>query len=154
MTKTDPILDALREIARKHRGLVRPRDVVDAARDRTSALHSRFEWSDKKAASEYRLWQARELIAQYWVVEEVSNEPIRMFVSLTSDRPTKAGYRFSEHVLADPDQRAEWLQMAIADFQRLQRSYAALDELRPVFNAINRMARQYVIEEPLKIAAG
>lgn len=138
MKKTDAVLDALREIARKHRGLVRPQHVVDAARDKASPLHSKFEWSNKKAADEFRLWQARELIAQYWVVEPMSSEPIRMMLSLTSDRPTKAGYRFSDQVLADPDQREEWLTMAVADLLRWKHSFGALTELKPVFAAIDR----------------
>ncbi|MDP9192290.1 MAG: hypothetical protein M3P06_11385 [Acidobacteriota bacterium] len=145
--EADAVLDALREIAKRNKGLVRPVLVVEAARDKASPLHGRFEWSNKKAADEFRLWQARELIAQYWVVEPMSNEPIRMMLSLTSDRPTKAGYRFSEHVLADPDQRAEWLQMALGDLQRWKRSYGALVELKPVIMAINRLATKYEVED-------
>lgn len=147
MTKSDAILVALREIAKAHRGLVRPQHVVDAARDKASPLHSRFIWSNKKAADEYRLWRARELIAQYWVVEPGSNEPIRMMLSLSSDRPTRAGYRFSDSVMADSEQRQEWLLMAVADLQRWRKSYGALSaELRLVINAINKIEAIYLPE--------
>lgn len=147
MSESDAILDALRGIARKHRGLIRPQHVVEEARHKDSPLHSKFTWDNKKAADEHRLWQARELIAQYWIVVEPSNEPIRMFVSLSSDRPLKAGYRFTEKVLSDPDQRAEWVAMALADLQRWSRTYGALSELRPVTTAINRISARYELPE-------
>ena len=38
-------------------------DVVAAARDPLSPLHSKFQWDDSKAAHRYRLWQARQIIA-------------------------------------------------------------------------------------------
>lgn len=147
--KANPVLDELRKIAKRRRGLLRPRDVVEAASDPASPLHSRFTWDNSKAAHEYRLWEARELLAQYWVVEPVSNQPIRLLISLDSDREAKAGYRFSEAVLADPEQRSEWLMMALADYQQLEKAYGALTELRPIFTAVRRMAAKY---EPVAIA--
>lgn len=143
--KADPVLDELRKIAKRRRGLLRPRHVIDAASDPDSPLHGRFTWDDEKAADEYRLWQARELLKQYWVVEEVSHKPIHLFLSLDSDRQARKGYRFSDAVLSDPDQRREWLMMALTDFQSLQHSYGALSELTPIFAAIRRVAAKYEV---------
>jgi len=143
--KPDPVLDELRKIAKQHKGLLRPSHVVTAAADPASPLHQRFTWDDKRAAHEHRLWEARELLAQYWIVEPASNEPIRLLLSLDSDRQAKAGYRFSDTVLANPDQRQEWLLMALSDFKSLQRSYGALSELTPIFAAIRRVAAKYEI---------
>lgn len=42
-------------------------EVVEAARDRRSPLHSQFEWDDNAAAIQYRNWQARSLIKQFSV---------------------------------------------------------------------------------------
>ncbi len=143
MSKSDRILDELRKIAKQHRGLVRPVHVVEAAKSPTSPLHGEFVWDNRKAAHEYRLWQARELIGRFWITEPASNEDIRLFLSLTSDRSTKAGYRFSEKVLSDPEQRAEWLAMAIEELASWQRTYGALTELRPAFVAIQRLVLKY-----------
>ncbi len=143
MKKRALILAELRKIAKKHGGLVRPAHVIEAAQDAASPLHGEFVWNNKKAADEYRLWQARKLLAQYWIVEPMSGEPIRLMLSLNSDRPAKAGYRFSEKVLADPDQRAEWLQMALDDLSAWQRQYGALKELAVVFNAIARVVPKH-----------
>ena len=147
--KCDPVLDELRKIAKKNGGRLTPIMIVRAASDPNSPLHARFTWDDTKAAHQYRLWQGRELMGQYWVVEPASNQPIRLLLSLDSDRPAKAGYRFSADVLADPDHRQEWLMMALADFQRLEKAYGSLTELRPIFAVVRRVAAKY---EPVAIA--
>ena len=141
------ILDELRKIAKKNGGLLRPVQIVQAARDEASPLHGQFTWDDEKAAGQYRLWQARELIATYWVVEEGSNEPVRLLLSLASDRPAKQGYRFSADVLANPEQRREWLLMALAELQVWRKTYGALTELKPVFNAISRALKTHTKQE-------
>lgn len=143
MTKRDLILAELRKIAKRHHGLLRVEHVIEEARDRGSPLHEQFTWDNKKAAHEYRLWQARELIGQYWTVEPASNEPIRMLLSLTNDRIGRTGYRFSADVLADPKRRGEWLAMALDDLQGWRRTYGSLTELRPVFVAIARVLAKY-----------
>jgi hypothetical protein len=45
-------------------GRITPEKVVDAARDPDCPAHDLFEWDDAKAASKYRLDQARELLAK------------------------------------------------------------------------------------------
>jgi hypothetical protein len=51
------------EIAAKHGGVLRPEDVVREATSPKSILHGCFEWDDKKAGHQFRLDQARQLIA-------------------------------------------------------------------------------------------
>ena len=53
---------ALQEIAANNDGILRPEIVVEAARAKTSPLHSSFEWDNTRAAEAHRLWQARQLI--------------------------------------------------------------------------------------------
>ena len=51
----------MKQIADAHGGKLRPKDVVEFARNPATALHECFEWDDKKAAVQGRLWeQARE----------------------------------------------------------------------------------------------
>jgi len=147
MTKDEEVLAELRRIAKKRGGLLRPDHIIEAASAAASPLHRFFTWDDEKAANEHRLWQARELIATYWIVEPMSNEPIRMLISLASDRQAKQGYRFSADVMANPDQRAEWLLMALAELERWQKTYGALTELKPVFAAISRVLKSYMKRE-------
>jgi len=145
--RDDTILAELRRIAAENGGFLAPVQIVQAARPKDSPLHGKFTWDNRKAAEEYRLWEARELVKVYWYVAEGSRERVPVFISLSSDRPVKAGYRSSADVLANPDQRGEWLQMALADLQSWKRSYAALTELKPVFAAIARVIAKYAKEE-------
>jgi hypothetical protein len=51
-------------------GSLRPSAVLEVARKKTSALHARFEWDDKKAGHQHRLEQARSLIRYTPIVYE------------------------------------------------------------------------------------
>jgi hypothetical protein len=64
MLKKDLIVKELKKIKAKNKHhLLQPEEVLEYAENEDSALHSRFCWDDTKAAREYRLWQARELVA-------------------------------------------------------------------------------------------
>lgn len=54
-----------------------PQDVIETAADPNSPLNSFFQWDDSKAASEYRLTQARTLIQRIKIIVEVNNEKIQ-----------------------------------------------------------------------------
>ena len=55
------VQDELQRIAALHEGL-RPSDVVTEAKPKESPIHNEFEWTDSKAAHQFRLDQARRLI--------------------------------------------------------------------------------------------
>lgn len=139
MKKSELILGELQRISSNHRGRLPVDAVVKAAKAPTSAMHKRFTWNDKKCGMEHRRWQARELIQQYWVVEPASQQDIRMFISIESDRRKKGGgYRTWESILNDPDRRAEFVEMAFVELEQFEKQYGALSELRPIFAAIRR----------------
>lgn len=104
----------LKRIAEENGGLLKPEIVVAEARPRSSPLHSRFTWDNTKAAHEYRLWQARQLIRV--VVEVIDGIKGRqeVFVSLTTDR-AETGYRVMTDVLSDADLRKIMLKDALAE---------------------------------------
>lgn len=137
------IVEELNAIARRHNGLLRPIDVVDFAREKTTALHSRFEWDDTKAAEEYRLWQARELIHVAVTVIPGTKEKIQAFVSLNSDRQKDGGgYRYLVDVMSDPNQRARLLQEAFEEFKRWENKYRQLQELKVIFQAGDKVLKR------------
>ena len=63
-------LEALKEIAKRDGGLLRPQAVVDAARPVSSPLHGAFCWNNTEAAQKYRLLQAQQLIRSFRVTVE------------------------------------------------------------------------------------
>jgi hypothetical protein len=129
----------LARIAAAHDGILNPADVVAAATPPDHPLHGMFEWDNRAAATEYRLWQARELIASVRVLPAPDAEPVRAYVSLQQDRHGEGGYRPLAGVLRDDDLRAAMLAEALADLQRIRTRYRMLSELAGVWAAMSRV---------------
>lgn len=140
--KIDKIAAELRRIAKRHHGVLQPEDVVSAARDKKSPLHSRFEWDDNEAARNYRIWQARQLIRV--CVEQLPGikAPSEVFVSLSPDRYSQGGYRVVTDVLSDKQMREVMLEDALAELEIFRLKYRRLTELVEVFSAIKKVSRQ------------
>jgi hypothetical protein len=142
----------LKKISGKYNGLLRPRDIVNFARNTKTALHKCFEWDNKKAGEEYRKEQARRLIRVY-VVEykhpHRTAKPIRAIVSLPMDRrKSGGGYRYLENVMSDKEFKAELLKSALDDLETFKQRYQTLRELAGIFKAIDHVAEE--IELKLK----
>lgn len=128
----------LEAIRKRHRGILRPGDVVEYARDQKTALHELFEWDDGKAAEEYRLEQARQVIRCTVHLIEDEQPPVRAYVSLQDDRKAGNSYRSIEEVLASPKLREALLSQALREANSWQKRYERLNELKPVFRAIQK----------------
>ena len=135
MGTKDKVKQELEQIQKEHGGVLHPQHVVDFARNKNSALHSRFEWDDGKAAKAYRIVQARQLIRVYVQVAADNVTEVRAFVSLPSDREAGGGYRSTDSVMTDEQRRAELLQMALKELAIFRRKYATLEQLAQVFAA-------------------
>lgn len=142
------VVTELEGLRQRHGGVLRPEDVVDFARDPSTALHARFTWDDTEAARRYRLVQAGEVIRLVISVyaEETKVHRIRAFVSLPSDRATGGGYRSTREVMNDEVRRAEMLRAALAIFQSARLRYAHLKELAGVWDAVRE------VEETIEVA--
>jgi hypothetical protein len=136
-------LAELQRIANINGGLLRPSDVVRAAKAKTSPLHSRFQWNDTKAAQEYRLWQARQLIrVMVTVLPGGSEEPQRVWVSLDKDTQ-KEGYRSLVAVMSDKTMREALLRQSFEEMEYFQQKYEALTELSSVFSVMRKVRRKF-----------
>ena len=133
------ISQELERIAVKHKGRLRPADVVAfAEKHADSALHGRFDWDDTEAARKYRLFQARQIIRVNVTLVQCDRKEIkvRAFYSLQSNRMNRSGYRATAEVMGDDEMRAELLEMALADMKRFRAKYQQLQELARVFDAM------------------
>lgn len=142
MSDTEVIRE-LERIAGEHQGLLRPSDVVKAARPVSSPLHEQFEWDNDKCGEEYRLWQARKLISVTveYIGEGDEAVPFRVFVSLTPDRKHEGGgYRLMRITMADGASRKQLFADALAEMKRFQQKYQDLKELAGVFAAMRKVS--------------
>lgn len=136
------IVDALKQIQRRNRsGKLLPSAVVQAARNPDNPLHDKFCWDDTKAATEYRIWQARQLIASIEVIYDGPEEKSPCFVSLKSDRKD-GGYRSVSDVLSDRKLHAEMIRTVIEELKSMQDRYARFKELQPVWKATARVEKR------------
>jgi len=135
-------------IRRKHRGILKPADVVSFAQNPRSALHSHFCWDNTRAAKEYRLHQARMLISITVTIETPEIPQHRVYVSMKADRKrgkagthSNGGYRSTAEVLSEAESRLRLLGQMKAELQAFtagfKRRYGILEELAPVFAAID-----------------
>lgn len=146
------IRNELIRLAEEHEGKLEARTVVDAARAEDSPLHRSFTWDDTKAAEQWRLQQARQLITAVVKYEQVGKRllPVQVFVSLSPDRQNDGGgYRLAAEVMSDEVHRQQMLADAMADMQRFKEKYRRLSELAKVFAAIDEVAAN----EPTQLSA-
>lgn len=67
----------LAELEMENGGRLTPSAVVEAAKNPSSPMHGCFEWDSEKAAYQYQLDQARELITSVHVVQHTETTKVR-----------------------------------------------------------------------------
>lgn len=114
------------------------RVVLDDAKSESSPLHEAFEWDDARAADEYRLEQARDLMASVTVVvhdHDEREQETRAFVVVTVNE-TRTVYTSVLVAMGDPSLRAQVIERAVRELGAWQRKYRELTELADLFRAI------------------
>lgn len=126
----------------KEHGSLNPAVVIEYARTHPeSALYGRFTWDDTKAAHEYRLWQARQLIGDFKIVRadprDGSDRNVRMFISPVEQRGD-GGYSSLTEVLDDEQRRSRFIDQALVEYQSIGEKYIDLTELSEIRDAVDR----------------
>jgi hypothetical protein len=138
---TTTINEELEQIRMSNKGVLKPQQVVDYARDKDSALHSRFEWNNSKAAAAHRLTQAMKIIRVSVIILHGQTKPVRAYVSLMADRGESGdGYRAIVDVLADDQLCTDLLIEAKAEMKVFRERFKSLSALAAVFNAMDKVA--------------
>ncbi len=143
--KNPNVIAALKRIAKKSGGILKPEEVVDAARPETSPLHNSFCWDDTEAAANFRIWQARVLIRTTVKFINLGGKQtaVRVFVSLTPDRLEESGgYRVVASVLNNKEMRDQMLADALEELRRFELKYSSLKELAQVFQASRQVRKE------------
>ncbi len=101
-------------------GQVTPSAVLEAARPKSSPIHDAFEWSNVKAAEEYRLWQARQWIRRVEII--VEDRPERLVHVPIIQHDTREGFYKPAAAMLD-DEFAVALRETAAKLQAVKRAY-------------------------------
>jgi len=146
--RTESIKSELTRIAAHYNGVLNPRQVVEAARDESHALHGEFCWDDSEAADRYRIAQAGALIRRvsYTITrqdpktKEIRLTTTRAYQSRPSMRSADGGYEDVNAIVSDEEKRQEMLRQVMSELAAYRRRYDALVELRSVWAAIDEAA--------------
>lgn len=136
------IEEELEAIRKKHRGVLRPADVVEYAKDPETALHEHFPWDIEEAAYKHWLDVARHIIRAVVTVVGEGETAIscRAYVSLSADRG-KDSYRATVEVFDDAERSEAMLQEALQELAAFRRKYSVLQQLKKVFRAIDDLEK-------------
>lgn len=129
--------EALLDI-REDRGRLIAGEVVLDATAKDSPLHAYFEWNNTKAAAEYRLTQARHLIASVVIVETKEQgeiDPIRAWCKLNSQE----GYEAINVVMRDPALRKEALKEVKRGIDSLREKLVAFEGFADLLGALDEV---------------
>lgn len=135
-------LEALKQIAARDGGLLRPAAVVEAARPENSPLHGAFCWDDTEAARLYRLDQAQRLIRRFTIEIESDGDVVDVpaFINVSSDRSSgreENPYRLTESVIKSEDLLAVAEKDALVQLKGIRDRYKNIKRLGDVWSAID-----------------
>lgn len=124
----------LAKVCKSHDRELWPEKTVEAAKPSTSPIHDHFEWTDSKAAHEYRLHQARNLHGAVYVVRvnpDTGDEAKeRAFVHIRQGKASP--YRGVEDVLSDPEWKEIAIHAAVKDLIRAKKRLERWQEFAAV----------------------
>lgn len=138
------ITNELIRLNKENGGILTPSQVVAAAKNPRSPLHGNFDWNDTAAAKKWRLHQARNMlrVCVWYDDTDQIKEPVKVFVSLTTDRKENEGYRVITDVLSDEEAREQMFADALAELVRFRKKYAILQELGKIFEEIENIKKK------------
>lgn len=145
------VVRELRALEKRH-GMITPEMVVAMAAPTRAPLHRYFQWDNSKAAAEFRLWQARNLVARVYVrvTEDPAEKPVlRAFVNVVDavddadddggPRPAARGYVGVDTARAHLPFKNQVLHYALVQLQGWKRRYGAYKEFMAVSEAIEHV---------------
>ena len=118
-------------------------EILDMARDESKEIHKLIDWNDTTAAEKYRLEQVRHIIHDLRIVKiglngekpKKINQPLRICYSLQGE----TGFRPTTFIFENADLHQQLLMTAKSELNAFAIKYAALQELKPVFEAIKNL---------------
>jgi len=106
----------------KAKGVLNPQSVLERAKNKKSILHNLFEWDDTKAAEEYRIKQAMNIVSNIIEVTIIKGEKVeeRAFFSVTVKKDENVYVSLTE-AITTPSYRIQLLKEMETTLENLLR---------------------------------
>lgn len=127
-------------------GEINPEDLLRLATPKSSPIHDYFEWSDAKAAHEYRLDQARKLIRS--IVVEIEGESTPAYHNVYIESANHRRYVTTSRALSTKTLWDQVVSRALTEAKVWKLKYESYKELGRIFEAIDEVERQVTKKKP------
>lgn len=121
----------------KKEGALTSQNVLESARSEKSPIHSLFEWDDTKAAEQYRLKQAAQLICNLTVEIETDDKPIECRAYMDVSEAKVGSFINVQSAFQSEESRDVVLRRALNELSAFKAKYKNLLELQDVFDVID-----------------
>jgi hypothetical protein len=113
--------------------------ILADAENRSSPLHSIFEWNDTKAARRFRRVQASTLVSRI-----VNSEGRRIYTRVAKSGETPAHFDLMTRVLRNPTLRRPIAHRALRELKNWDTKYADFPELQEAIQALQSALKRVV----------
>lgn len=112
-------------------GYLKPSIVLKEAKPVESRLHNYFEWNNKRAAEQHRLWQARHLITVANIINEdgEGEKLVNVPVKVCNDDSREGEYKTASALVKSVDEYQRAMDQAVAKLRAAQRAVSELEEV-------------------------
>lgn len=121
----------------KKEGTLTSQNVLESARSEKSPIHSLFEWDNTKAAEQYRLKQAAQLICNLTVEIETDDKPIECRAYMDVSEAKVGSFINVQSAFQSEESREVVLRRALNELSAFKTKYKNLLELQDVFDVID-----------------
>ena len=131
------------ENIKKKRGGITPQLLIIESKKKKSLLHNCFEWNDSKAAEEYRIVQAREILRCIIIEIEPDEDyeeirTIRALIAPSSiEKENNTSYVTVEEVCNDEELQAAYMRQLKRDLDAIKNKIKGFKQFSEVVKAIN-----------------
>jgi len=134
--------EALEQLEVKPGDYHRTEEVMEVARDPDSPLHRCFEWDDSVAAELHRLNQCRQMLRSIACVIVKNEKPEKrpIYIHVTDEDGPR--YVNADRVASDERLKKSAVEEALTALGGWRRRFEFIDDLSPIFEAIDEIANK------------
>lgn len=124
--------ERLEKLKNLNDGVLKPKIVVDDAKNKNSPLHNAFEWNNNRAAEQWLLQQARNLINSIEIKVITSHKEVKTKLFFNIKKNEYQGtreYKTTEDIMNNPVDQEKVRQTFISELERLQKKFEIFEFL-------------------------